>query len=214
MPLYARASLVSFKRSGRGNFNWLLFFINQLSFSFQKQPHLWDIQHENPTSVISVGEVWSFGLQTIFSLDSVSFHSTHGVVNVGRLYFNFLHVLCGHAVAQLVQALRYKPEGRGYDSRWCHWDFSLTKSFRPHYGPGVESACNRNEYQEYFLWGKGGWCLTLTHLPPSCADCLEIWEPMGPLQRLLYRLHVLCWLIVDKPLLTRLWVRRTWFNPW
>jgi hypothetical protein len=27
----------------------------------------------------------------------------------------------GHAVAQLVEALRYKPEGRGFDSRWCHW---------------------------------------------------------------------------------------------
>jgi len=26
----------------------------------------------------------------------------------------------GHAVAQLVEALRYKPEGRGFDSRWCH----------------------------------------------------------------------------------------------
>ena len=29
-------------------------------------------------------------------------------------------------LAQLVQALRYNPEGRGFDSRWCHWDFSLT----------------------------------------------------------------------------------------
>ena len=29
-------------------------------------------------------------------------------------------------VAQLVEALRYKPEGRGFDSRWCHWNFSLT----------------------------------------------------------------------------------------
>jgi len=27
----------------------------------------------------------------------------------------------GHAVAQMVQALRYKSEGRGFDSRWCHW---------------------------------------------------------------------------------------------
>ena len=25
-----------------------------------------------------------------------------------------------HAVTQLVEALRYKPEGRGFDSRWCH----------------------------------------------------------------------------------------------
>jgi len=32
----------------------------------------------------------------------------------------------GHAVAQLVEALRYKPEGRGFDSRWCYWIFSLT----------------------------------------------------------------------------------------
>jgi hypothetical protein len=29
-------------------------------------------------------------------------------------------------VAQLVEALRYKSEGRGFDSRWCHWNFSLT----------------------------------------------------------------------------------------
>ena len=32
----------------------------------------------------------------------------------------------GHAVAQLVEALRYKLEGRGFDSRWFHWNFSLT----------------------------------------------------------------------------------------
>jgi hypothetical protein len=25
----------------------------------------------------------------------------------------------------LVEALCYKPEGRGFDSRWCHWNFSL-----------------------------------------------------------------------------------------
>jgi hypothetical protein len=54
-------------------------------------------------------------------------------------------------VAQLVEALRYKPEGRGFDSRWFQWNFSLTQSFWSHYGPGVDSASNRNEYQEYFL---------------------------------------------------------------
>ena len=55
------------------------------------------------------------------------------------------------AVVQLVEALRHKPEGRRFDSRWCHWNFSLTQSFRPHYGLGVDSASNRNEYQEYFV---------------------------------------------------------------
>ena len=33
----------------------------------------------------------------------------------------------GHAVEQLVEALHYKPEGLlGFDSRWCHWNISLT----------------------------------------------------------------------------------------
>ena len=32
----------------------------------------------------------------------------------------------GYAVSQLVEALRYKPKGRGFDSRWSDWNFSLT----------------------------------------------------------------------------------------
>jgi hypothetical protein len=31
-----------------------------------------------------------------------------------------------HSVAQLVEAPRYKPEGREFDSRWFHSNFSLT----------------------------------------------------------------------------------------
>ena len=29
----------------------------------------------------------------------------------------------GNAVAQLVEALRYKPESRGFNPRWGHWIF-------------------------------------------------------------------------------------------
>ena len=32
----------------------------------------------------------------------------------------------GYAVMQLVEALLYKSEGRVFDFRWCHWNFSLT----------------------------------------------------------------------------------------
>jgi len=55
-------------------------------------------------------------------------------------------------VAQLVEALRYKSEGRGFDSRWCHWIF-----FHRHHPSvrtmalGVDLSSNRNEYQEAFL---------------------------------------------------------------
>jgi len=100
----------------------------------------------------------------------------------GAQFYNSIHynVLWGHAVAQLVVALRYKSEGRGFNSRWRHWNFPFMSSFRPDYGPGVDSASNRNEYQEYFLGGKGGRCVGLTTLTPSCAKCLEIWEPQPP----------------------------------
>jgi len=33
----------------------------------------------------------------------------------------------GQAMApQLVEALSYKLEGRGFNSQWCHWNFSLS----------------------------------------------------------------------------------------
>ena len=31
--------------------------------------------------------------------------------------------LQGHTVALLVKALHYEPGGRGFNSRWCHWNF-------------------------------------------------------------------------------------------
>ena len=84
-------------------------------------------------------------------------------------------------MAQLVKALRYTSTGRGFDYRWCHWNFSLTQSFRLHYSRGVDSASNRYEYQQYFLGGKDGRYVGLTTLPPSCADGLIFstsWNPL------------------------------------
>jgi hypothetical protein len=37
-----------------------------------------------------------------------------------------VYILMGQAVAQLVEALRYNPERRGFDPRWCHWNLPLT----------------------------------------------------------------------------------------
>jgi len=33
-------------------------------------------------------------------------------------YFEVIRSVQGHAVTQLVETLRYKPEGRGFDFRW------------------------------------------------------------------------------------------------
>jgi len=63
--------------------------------------------------------------------------------------------------------------------------FNDIKSFRSRYGPGVDSASNRNEYQGYFLGVKAA--VRLTTLPTSCAVVtksgnLNFLEPSGPLQ--------------------------------
>jgi hypothetical protein len=52
--------------------------------------------------------------------------------------------------------------------------------FQPHYVPAVDSASKRNEVHEYLLGDKGGRCVGLTALPPTCTDDLEIWEPKPP----------------------------------
>ena len=70
------------------------------------------------------------------------------------------------------------------------------KSFRSHYGPGVDSASNRNEYQEYFLGVKSGRCARLTtyHHPVPLSQnlgALTSWNPLGlsrPVMGLLYLL--------------------------
>ena len=87
----------------------------------------------------------------------------------------------------VVKVLCYKSEGRWFDSIWCHWNFSLTQSFRSHYGPGVDSASRLNEYQGDVLEVKCGRSVRLTTLPPSSAVVkksgnLNFLEHSGPLQ--------------------------------
>ena len=89
----------------------------------------------------------------------------------------------GDRGSTVVRVLCYKSEGRWFDPSWCHWIFHWHKILPI----GVDSASNRNEYQEHFLGGKGGRCVRLTTLPPSCAVVmksgnLNFLEPSGPFQ--------------------------------
>jgi glycopeptide antibiotics resistance protein len=79
-------------------------------------------------------------LQKFWRAAFITFPYYHMLLNVvyfvhfGGLFYKFyprrilvtLLVLGGYMVAQLVEALHYKPEGHGFDSRWRHWNFSLT----------------------------------------------------------------------------------------
>jgi hypothetical protein len=59
-------------------------------------------------------------------------------------------------------------------------DFSVTYSFRPCHGPGVDSAPSENEYQEHFLGVKaaGAWGWQPHHL--NVPNVMEICEPKLP----------------------------------
>jgi len=99
-------------------------------------------------------------------------------VNVSR--FGLVCALLGDRGGTVVKVLCYKSEGRWFNSRWCHWNFSLALSFRSHYGPGVESASNRNEYQEYFLGGKKRPVRKADNLTTILGRCRVVcWNPLG-----------------------------------
>jgi len=61
-------------------------------------------------------------------------------------YFSALPNKRGTAVAQWLKCCATNQKVAGV----CGF-FIDTKSFRSHYGPGVDPASNRNKYQEYFL---------------------------------------------------------------
>jgi len=80
---------------------------------------------------------------------------------------------------------RYRP-ARGSPGI-CHLGYFSFPSFRPHYGPGFDSASNRNEYQEYFLGVKTasayGWQPYHLHVPIVCKSwSLNLMEPSGTVQ--------------------------------
>ena len=51
-------------------------------------------------------------------------------------------------MTQLVEVLRYKPEGGAHDFRWCHWNFSLTSRWG-----------NRREGDHWGDLGLDGWII-------------------------------------------------------
>jgi hypothetical protein len=72
----------------------------------------------------------------------------------------------------VVKALHYLSEGPRIDHRSLGIFSVASDSSRC---PGADSA-SKIEYQN-IPGGKDGWCVRVTTLPPSSAECLEILEP-------------------------------------
>jgi hypothetical protein len=94
------------------------------------------VNQTRPHCVNQMGKTHSKLLAARHGRGTVWARHGHGMLCVNRPYE------C-RGGAQLVEAVRFSPNVAG------HWDFSLTLFFRPHCGPGVDSAYNRKEYQAY-----------------------------------------------------------------
>jgi len=85
-----------------------------------------------PTGCLFLSSTWNVFLFVCCESSGISsYYSMSHFQNVRwyNKWHKFLSVYVqkrGYTVAQLVVALRYKLESRGFDSRWCHWNFSLT----------------------------------------------------------------------------------------
>ena len=96
-------------------------------------------------------------------------------------------------MTQLAEAPRYKPEGRGFDSRWCHWNNPSCRTM----ALGLTQPLTEMSTRIISWWGggKGGWCVWLTHLTTFMCrlswnlEASTSWNPQGlsrPVMGLLY----------------------------
>ena len=88
------------------------------------------------------------------------------------------------AVAQWIRCCATNRKFAGLIPAGVSGFFIDIKSSRSHYGPGVDPASNRNEYQDYLLGVKSGRCVRLTtyHHPVPLSrnlGALTSWNPLG-----------------------------------
>jgi hypothetical protein len=107
-----------------------------------------------------------------------------GSVNVHVCVYVYVNVYVGTAAAQWLRCYTTNRKVAGSIPDGVIGFFRWHKSFQSHYGPGVDSASNRNEYKEYFLGVKvacaWGW-QPYHHTVPLTRNLgtLTSWNPLG-----------------------------------
>jgi len=81
----------------------------------------------------------------VYCMYTLCVYSMYTVCVYTVIVYCIMNIFERYALLQLVEELRYQPEGREFDSRRDRLYFSLTCSFRPQYAPKFDSASNRNE---------------------------------------------------------------------
>ena len=96
----------------------------------------------------------------------------------GLLYLFYLYY--GHAVVQLVEVTALQAGRWRVRFPMVSLEFFIDNpSGRTVALGSAQLLTEMNTRNISWRWDKGSRCVGLT-LPPSCADCLEIWEPQPP----------------------------------
>jgi hypothetical protein len=90
-------------------------------------------------------------------------------------------------VARLVQALHYKPEGRGFNSRWCHWishwHYPSGRTMALRSSHSLTKMSTRNIFWAVKTAGALDWQPYHLHVPIVLKyGSLNLLEPAGPVQ--------------------------------
>jgi hypothetical protein len=107
-----------------------LIFLLKIFFPTSFSPHIWLSAFRTccPSGLLTAVFNLTFPSIIIFSVlhcATVCCMLKIEMASSSEIFVPF-HKTWGFVVAQLVEALRYKPEGHGLDSWWCHCNFLLT----------------------------------------------------------------------------------------
>ena len=79
--------------------------------------------HDGPKGVVDLLlTVRRVSLKTVYFVGFDSCNWIKKFIAICHIIFYYL----GARGGVVVKALLYKPAGHGFDSRWCHWNFSVT----------------------------------------------------------------------------------------